>query len=89
MITMEIDSKFRTEENYYRLRFSNDVSEVWTYGATALEAIKNARMDMPDIELGGCIARLAVYGEWDCAPHHFHNDGTHSHQYGKLSTWIL
>jgi hypothetical protein len=93
MITMEIDSKFRTEENYYRIKFSNMPYEHWEYGQTALDAIARARHDLIESgnesgELGSGLARIAVYGEWDCAPHHFHNDGTHSHQYGKLSTWI-
>ena len=52
------------KENYYRLSFTNDVSEVYAYGTTALQAVANARDDMSDIALGSVIARRAVYGEW-------------------------
>ena len=51
-------------ENYYRLNFANDVSEVYAYGTTALQAVANAREDMADIALGSVTVRPAVYGEW-------------------------
>lgn len=64
-----------TEQNYYRLRFSNDVSEVFAFGDNIEQAIANARHDMSDIELGSVYARPAVYGEWKHETWRYRNDG--------------
>ena len=74
-----------TRENYYRVNFLN-YGETFAYGVDATSAILNARADLMDdnreTQFGGASARPAVYGEWDCGTHHFHNDGSHSHDYG-------
>lgn len=62
-------------ENYYRLHFANDISEVYAYGVNALTAIANARADMSDIELGSAIARPAVYKEWNYGTERYTNGG--------------
>lgn len=62
-------------QNYYRLRFANDVSEVYAYGVNALDAIANARNDMADMELGNATARPAVYKEWNYGTERFTNGG--------------
>lgn len=74
-----------TEERYFKVNFIG-YGDTYAYGVNATSAIRNALTDLLDDhragELGSASARPAVYGEWDCAPHHFHNDGTHSHNYG-------
>lgn len=71
-----------TQERYFRVNFLN-YGETFAYGVDAPSAISNARADLGDeLEFAGASARPAVYGEWDCGTHHFHNDGTHSHDYG-------
>lgn len=62
-------------ENYYRLRFANDISEVYAYGVNALDAIANARNDMADVELGNATARPAVHKEWNYGTERFTNGG--------------
>lgn len=69
-------------EQYYRIKFRHLPYDHFEYGKDALSAISTAREDFADCgNVGNATARPAVYGEWDCAPHHFHNDGTHSHDY--------
>jgi hypothetical protein len=73
-----------TPENYYRIKFANVPHDFFEYGETALSAIRTAgeNYSSDPWTLGNATARPAVYGEWDCGTHHFHNDGTHSHDYG-------
>lgn len=71
------------EDRYFSVKFS-ETPILFAYGTTALHAIEVAAADWTSEHrdtLGAAIARPAVYGEWDCAPHHFHNDGSHSHDY--------
>lgn len=73
------------ELKYYRIKLSSEPYDRFEYGRTALEAIQTVKDELLGegfMFLGSASARPAVYGEWDCAPHHFHNDGTHSHDYG-------
>lgn len=61
-------------ENYYRIRFGTSPSyDTWAYGATALEAIETARLDVDG--QGNATARPAVYKEWDYGTDRFTNGG--------------
>lgn len=54
-----------TEENYYRLNIAQ-VGEWYEWGATALDAIQNAKDEMTadEQDFGAITARPAVYKEW-------------------------
>lgn len=66
-----------TPENYYHIKFANEQAATYAYGVNALQAITIARQDTQ--ATGNATARPAVYGEWDCWPECFTNDGNHNH----------
>ena len=69
-------------ENYYRLTVAG-IGEYYEFGNTALDAIATVREDLAGTAAayGAITARPAVYGEWECKPQHYRNDGSHSHDY--------
>lgn len=69
----------------YTVNLANVPYDYFVRGVNAKEAILNAIDEALDEghgnNVGAARARLTVYGEWDCDPKNFHNDGSHSHNY--------
>lgn len=65
------------EDRYFRIQFSGLSYDLYEYGATALEAIKNARQELDGLfaTLGNATARPAVYKEWNNSSWRYRNDG--------------
>ena len=76
-------------ERFYAVQFRNVTSPVYLWAENASVAMLDAIDEVLDSghnnDTGGALVRPAVYGEWDCASHHFHNDGTHSHDYEETN----
>jgi hypothetical protein len=66
-----------TQENYYAVKFAN-TPLLFSYGPTALDAIKYAAADYTSEHrdtLGAAIARPAVYKEWVSETWRYTNGG--------------
>jgi hypothetical protein len=65
------------EDRYFRIQFSALPYDLYQYGATALEAIKNARQELDGLfaTLGNATARPAVYKEWSYGTYRYTNGG--------------
>lgn len=64
-------------QNYYRLKFAGLPYDLYEYGATALDAINNAKQELDGLfaYLGNATARPAVYKEWNYGTERYTNGG--------------